>query len=103
MSEETSFPDVFHYLWNLGYVLTSIMQISRSNDVSILVESFNAGSELFDILGAYNYGIYRKQSIKEDLAIFNEELKAKHNPVYEAIINYSKALSNDLEQFLTKK
>ncbi|KKM74319.1 hypothetical protein LCGC14_1401500 [marine sediment metagenome] len=35
MKEEESYPDVFHYLWNLGYILTSIMQISRSNDVRL--------------------------------------------------------------------
>jgi len=31
-------PYKFHFLWNLGYILTSIMKISRSNDVPILVE-----------------------------------------------------------------
>ena len=100
MTEENSYPDVFHYLWNLGYILTSIMQTSQSNDVPILVESFKACSELFDVLGAYNYGIYRKQSLKQILAIFIEEINTKHNPVYESIINYSKAFSNDLTQFL---
>ncbi len=100
MAEENSYPDVFHYLWNLGYILTTIMKVSRSSDVPILVQSFKACSELFDMLGAYNYGIFKRQSIKKALAIFIEEINAKHNSVYDSIVNYSKAFSDDLAQFL---
>ncbi len=96
MSEDKSFPDISHYLWNLGHILTSIMQISHSNEVPILVESFKAGSDLFDVLGAYNYGIYRKQSIQKVVGVFYKEISEKHQPVYESIISFAKDFSNDL-------
>ncbi len=100
MVEEETYPDVFHFLWNLGYILTTIMKISRSNDVPILVESFKMTSDLFDVLGAYNYGMYRKRGITEALGRFIEEINKEHDPVYESIIKYSWAFSNDLIQFL---
>lgn len=86
MIEEEPYPDVFHFLWNLGYILTTIMKISRSNEVPILVESFKAASDLFDTLGAYNYGVYRKQGITDALRSFTEEINKEHDPVYESII-----------------
>lgn len=100
MVEKEHYPDVFHYLWNLGYILTTIMKISRSNDVPILVESFKAASDLFDVLGAYNYGVYRKQGITDALKSFTEELNKKHNLVYESTIQYSWSFTRDLIQFL---
>ncbi len=100
MSKEESYPGVFQFLWNLGYILTSIIQISQSNNIPILMESFKAGSELFDVLGEYNYGIYRERKIQKSIKVFNTEFGRSHRPAYDSIINFAKDFSKDLELFI---
>ena len=100
MSEEESHPDISQFLWSLGYILTSIMQISHSNNVPILMESFKAGSELFDAIGEYNYGIYREKKILKYIKFFNTEFSRENRPAYDSIINYAKDFSKDLELFM---
>ena len=62
------------YMWHIGRVLTELMITSDSSGSPIIVETFKAGTDLFDTFGETIYGSLSYDEIFSKLNKFIESL-----------------------------
>ncbi len=92
--------EISTYMWHVGDILTSIMSVSDSTHSPIIVQTFQAASELFDTLGQYIYGSLPSENIFPILEEFIKSLDYKSDSNFKSVLEYSYDFSQDLLMFL---
>ncbi len=104
MKEENSMKSKMTiFMWHIGKVLTDMMSISGSTNAPIIVETFQEGSKLFDIVGQCVYGNLSYKNIFPFLVKFIKSLDYESDPNFKSVQEYSHDLCQDFLTFLEEK
>ncbi len=87
-------------LWRLGYFLGRIIDISQTNDIPILFDSFKSIQALFDALGDWVFGRGILQKIKVRFETFDHALQFEQDPAYHGIFKEVKITRDNIESFI---
>ena len=87
-------------LWRLGYFLGRIMDISQSEEVPILLDSFKAIQALCDALGDWVFGKGILHKIKVRFKTFDHALQFEQDPAYHGIFEEVKITRDNIESFI---
>ncbi|MHA2472569.1 MAG: hypothetical protein ACXAES_04985 [Promethearchaeota archaeon] len=88
------------FMWHIGRFLTELMLVSDSTSSPIIVETFNAGIELFDTFGEVIYGSLSSNEIFPKLNNFIKSLDYKSKTSFDSVLDYAHEFSKDLLAFL---
>jgi hypothetical protein len=88
-SEDSIKSEISIYMWHIGNFLTSMMSISESTNSPIIVQTFQAGSKLFDTLGQYVYSSLLYENIFPILEEFIKSLDYKSDSNFKSALKYA--------------
>ncbi len=93
-------PELTTYMWHIGRILTELMIISDSTDSPIIVQTYHAGTSLFDTLGKCIYNNFAYNNIFPQLNTFIESLDYDSKSVFDSILGYAHDFCIDFLKFL---
>ncbi|MFX0072864.1 MAG: hypothetical protein ACFFAO_17440 [Candidatus Hermodarchaeota archaeon] len=101
-SEDSIKSEISIYMWHIGNFLTDMMYISDSTSSPIIVQTFQAGAHLFDVLGEYVYGSLSYKNIFPNLEEFIISLDYESDTNFKPALQYAHDLCQDLLAFLNE-
>jgi len=100
MKEENIKSELTTYMWHIGRVLTELMSVSDSTNSPIIIETFQAGVDLFHTLGKCVYSSLSYDKIYPELNKFIESLDYDSKSSFNSILDYAHDFSKDFLVFL---
>lgn len=100
MEEEDIKSELTTYMWHIGRILTEIMGVSDSTNSPIILETFQAGANLFNTLGICIYGSLSFDKIYPELNKFIESLDYDSRSSFNPILDYAHDFCKDFIVFL---
>ena len=95
MKEENIKSELTTYMWHIGRVLTELMSVSDSTNSPIIIETFQAGVDLFHTLGKCVYSSLPYDKIYPELNKFIESLDYDSKSSFNSILDYAHDFSKD--------
>ena len=99
-SDDSLKSEIIPYMWHIGNFLTDMMYISDSTSSPIIVQTFQAGADLFDILGKCAYSSLPYKTIFPNLEEFIISLDYESDANFKPALQYAYDLCQDLLAFL---
>jgi hypothetical protein len=100
MTEEEIKSELTTHMWHIGRILTELISISDSTNSPIIVETFQAGVNLFATLGKCVYGSLTFDKISPELNKFIESLDYDSKSSFDSILDYAHDFCKDFIVFL---
>lgn len=99
-AEDSIKSEISIYMWHIGNFLTNVMSISDSTNSPIIIQTFQAGSSLFDTLGQYVYSSLPYKNIFPQLEEFIKSLDYKSDTKFKSALEYAYDFCQDFLAFL---
>lgn len=90
------------FMWRLGWLLVNMKDISKENNASTLLQSYEIFDDLFDAFGGWIYNQEGLINITRSFNEFKRIFEAKFDPEYNELLDETKNTIENIAKFLQR-